>query len=109
MEYARSTLVSAASGDFPFMAAQGYQPPLFDYPEEKAVVPSVQVYLCRCRRIWQQVRATLLGSSLQSQRWANCHSSAAPSYSPGQRVWLAPRISKDLPPGGLKEAGYVAI
>lgn len=45
--------------DFPFMAAQGYQPPLFDYQEEKAAVPSVQVYLCRCRRIWQQLHAKL--------------------------------------------------
>lgn len=26
--------------DFPFMAAEGYQPPLFDYQEKKAAVPS---------------------------------------------------------------------
>lgn len=36
----------------PFIAAQGYQPPIFDYQEKEVVVPSVRANLRRCRTIW---------------------------------------------------------
>lgn len=50
VEYAPNSLGSSSSGISPFMAAFGYQPPLFNYQERETAVPSVQAHLCRCRR-----------------------------------------------------------
>lgn len=49
VEYAHNSLVLATSGISPFMASLGYRPPLSEYQEEKAAVPSVRANLCRCR------------------------------------------------------------
>lgn len=80
-----------APGISPFMAAQGYQPPLFDYQEEEVAIPSVQANFCRCKSIWWQVNASLLHSSLQSHQWANCCRVTALCYRLGQKVRLASR------------------
>ena len=42
-DYAHNFLVLAATGVSPFMAALGYQPPLFQEQEEEVAVPSVRV------------------------------------------------------------------
>ena len=62
---------------------------------EEAAVPSVQVYIRRCQRIWRQVCAALVRSSQQTQFQANRRRRAALAYVVGQRVWLS---TKDLPP-----------
>lgn len=94
IEYAHNSLVLAASGVSPFIPSLGYQPPLFDHQGEEVIVLSVQVNLCRCKRVWRHLRAALLRSSSQVQRQANRRRAPAPAYQPGQRVWL---YSKDLP------------
>ncbi|KAI3356971.1 hypothetical protein L3Q82_003606 [Scortum barcoo] len=78
----------------PFMAANGFQPPLFPSQEEDTAVPSVQAHLRRCRGVWRAVRAALVRSSTRSQKSANKLRRPAPDYLPGQKVWLS---SCDLP------------
>lgn len=65
----------------------------FNYQEEEAVIPSVQVHLLRWRRVWQKVGSALLRSFLQMQQDADYHRVSAPLYHPGQKVWLS---AKDL-------------
>lgn len=78
----------------PFMGSLGYQLTLFEYQEEKAVIPSFRANLHRCRSVWRHVRATLLCSSLQVQKRVNQCRALARTYLPGHRVCLS---SKDLP------------
>ena len=73
----------------------GYQPPFFPAQEVDIAVPSVQSHLCLSRKLWRDVRSTLLRSADHNQLIADQHWSQAPNYLPGQRVWLS---SKDLPP-----------
>lgn len=70
-EYVQNSLVFAATGVSPFMASLGYQPPLFEHQEEEIAVPALWGNLRRCRNIWRQVLASLLCSSLQTQKQAN--------------------------------------
>lgn len=62
VEYAHKSQISVVSGMSPFMAALRYQPPLFEYQEEEALVSSMKSNLCRCRRVWRQVHSTLTHS-----------------------------------------------
>ena len=57
-------------------------------------VPSVLQFVRRCKRTWKQARRALLRTSKRNQRHANRLRRPAPSFRPGQRVWLS---AKDLP------------
>ena len=94
IEYSHNSLTCAATGVSPFEGSLGYQPPLFPAEEADIAVPSVQHHLRRCRKVWKDVRAALLGSVDRNRRFADRHRTPAPVYQPGQRVWLS---SKDLP------------
>ncbi|KAI3360881.1 hypothetical protein L3Q82_012889, partial [Scortum barcoo] len=71
VEYAHNSLSNSSTGMSPFMAANGFQPPLFPSQEEDTAVPSVQAHLRRCRGVWRAVRAALVRSSTRSQKSAN--------------------------------------
>ena len=94
VEYAHNSLTSAATGLTPFEASLGYQPPLFPSQESELAVPSVQLHLRRCRKVWREARAALLRTAENNRRIADRHRVQAPQYKPGQSVWLC---SKDIP------------
>ena len=94
VEYAHNTLTSSATGLSPFQCAYGFQPPLFPAQEEEASCPSVQAFIRRCRRTWDQARTALLRSADRYSASANRHRTRAPTYQVGQSVCLS---SRDLP------------
>lgn len=94
VEYVHNSLTSSATGLSPFEASLGYQPPLFPENETELAVPSVQHHLRHCRRVWQRVRRALLTTVDRQRDYADRRRSVAPTYQPGQRVWLC---AKDIP------------
>ena len=94
VEYAHNTLPTAATRLTPFQCVYGYQPPLFPANEGEVTVPSAHAMVRRCRRIWAGARRALLRSASQMKKVVDRHRRPAPSYRPGQSVWLA---TKDLP------------
>lgn len=76
----------------PFEASLGFQPPFLPSIEGKHSVPSVQVHLCRCRRVCKATRTTLLRTKDRNKRIADRHQTSTPNYAVGQKVWLFPRF-----------------
>uniref|UniRef100_A0A3B3ICH7 Gypsy retrotransposon integrase-like protein 1 n=1 Tax=Oryzias latipes TaxID=8090 RepID=A0A3B3ICH7_ORYLA len=89
VEYAHNSLTCSATGLSPFECSLGFQPPLFPAQEEEVSVPSVQLHIRRCRRVWRLAHRALLRARERSCRVADARRSSAPCYSPGQKVWLS--------------------
>ena len=89
------------SGLSPFEASLGYQPPLFPAQEPDAAVSSPSDHVQRCRQVWEKTRTALLRSQERSSKSANRRRVPAPTYLPGQEVYLR---AKNLPvPGTSKK------
>ncbi len=52
------------------------------------MVPSVQAHIRRSRGTWRRACTALLCAASRSQTQANRRRTPAPSYTPGQKVWL---------------------
>ena len=91
VEYAHNSHVSTATGISPFEASLGYQPPLFPDDHKEIAVPSVAHHIHRCKRVWTQTIQALNRTSELNRRFADRRRVPAPSYHPGQRVWLSTR------------------
>ena len=94
VEYSLNTMVSAATGLSPFQTSLGYQPPLFPDQEAEIAVPTVRAHIRRCRRLWKSARIALKRTTERAERGANRRRTPAPTYQPGQMVYL---LSRDLP------------
>ncbi|XP_058262293.1 GTPase IMAP family member 4-like [Hemibagrus wyckioides] len=79
----------------PFECQFGYPPPMFAEQEEELGVPSAEQLVGRCRRVWQKARVALQAAVRKSTLAANRKRLMAPTFRPGQRVWLAPSLSAE--------------
>uniref|UniRef100_A0A3B3H296 Gypsy retrotransposon integrase-like protein 1 n=1 Tax=Oryzias latipes TaxID=8090 RepID=A0A3B3H296_ORYLA len=93
VEYAHNTLPTSATGISPFKCVFGYEPPLFAALEPDVAVPSVHALVRRCRRIWEAARQVLVRQQDRVKAAADRRRRPAPTYRPGQKVWLS---TKDL-------------
>ncbi len=94
-EYAQTSLRQNSTGLTPFQCMLGYQPPLFSWSGELSKVPAVDYWFRERERVWDSAHTQLQRAVRRQKRFANaCHSYsnvAAPTYHPGQRVWLSIR------------------
>ena len=93
-EYAHNTLWHSSLGMSPFECLYGYAPPMFAEQEREVGVPAAGRLVGRCHRAWQRARRALQAAAMAHKRAADRRRRPAPSFRPGQRVWLS---AKDLP------------
>ena len=106
IEYAHNSLVCSATGMSPFMASNGFQPPLFPSQEADSAVPSVRGHLRRAHRVWREARAALSHTAAQNKRLEDLHRTPAPDwfgcllgtfhYRPIPRNWLLDTLAHTL-------------
>uniref|UniRef100_A0A3Q2EG98 Gypsy retrotransposon integrase-like protein 1 n=1 Tax=Cyprinodon variegatus TaxID=28743 RepID=A0A3Q2EG98_CYPVA len=94
VEYAHNSHISTATGRSPFEVSLGYQPPLLPEDNRQIAVPTVNHHILRCRQFWNQTIQALRQTAEQNRRFADRRRRPAPSYHPGQRVWLS---TQDIP------------
>ena len=88
-EYAHNTLWHSSLGMSPFECLYGYAPPMFAEQEREVGVPAAGRLVGRCRRAWQRARRALQAAAMAHKRAADRRRRPAPSFCPGQRVWLS--------------------
>uniref|UniRef100_A0A8C6L3L3 Gypsy retrotransposon integrase-like protein 1 n=1 Tax=Nothobranchius furzeri TaxID=105023 RepID=A0A8C6L3L3_NOTFU len=87
IEYAHNAHTSSSTGLSPFEASLGFQPPLF--PLDNLSSTSVPQFIRQARRTWSLTSAALRRTAERNRRLADRHRRPAPSYAPGQSVWLS--------------------
>ncbi|KAL6461290.1 hypothetical protein MHYP_G00312560 [Metynnis hypsauchen] len=90
--------VNLSSGFHPESNGQterfGFPPPMFPKEEREVGVPAAEQFVERCWKAWQKARASLLTTAEARKQVADHRRRPAPTFRPGQQVWLS---TKDLP------------
>lgn len=89
IDYAHNSLTCSTTGLTPFEASLGYLPPLFPALESEIAVPSVQMHLNHCCRIWKQILTALARTPDTNKRLADRHRIAI-----GPLYQLMPQVIK---------------
>ncbi|KAL0202498.1 hypothetical protein M9458_000516, partial [Cirrhinus mrigala] len=90
-EYAQNSLTHSSTSLTPFQCVLGYQPPMFPWSGEPSLVPSVDVWIKRSKRVWDSAHVRLQRAIRAQRIQADHRRRPHPSYQPGQRVWLSTR------------------
>lgn len=89
VEYSHNSHVCSATGLYPFEVSLGYQPPLLSVSFPDPVGPLVRAHIRAIRLICKQSHSALQKTSAQNKLMADKKRRPAPTYSPGQLVWLS--------------------
>ena len=92
-EYAQNSLKHSSSGLTPFQCFLGFQPPLFPWNPSSTEVPAVEEWYTRSNDVWSSANVHLQRAIKRHKEAADRHRREAPTYHPGQRVWLS---TKDI-------------
>ncbi|XP_067230540.1 rhomboid-related protein 3 isoform X1 [Chanodichthys erythropterus] len=90
-EYAQNSLRQATTGLTPFQCVLGFQPPLFPWDGEPSNVPAVDYWFRESERVWDSAHHQLQRALRRRKMTADLRRSQAPTYQPGQKVWLSTR------------------
>jgi len=71
------------------LAGLGYQPPMFPWDGEPSDVPAVDYWFRESERVWDEAHNHLQRALRRRKMTADLRRSDAPSYQPGQKVWLS--------------------
>ncbi len=88
-EYAQNSLRQSSTGLTPFQCVLGYQPPMFPWDGEPSDVPAVDYWFRESERVWDEAHHHLQRALRRRKMTADLRRSDAPSYQPGQKVWLS--------------------
>ncbi len=90
-EYAQNSLRQSSTALTPFQCVLGYQPPMFPWDGEPSDVPVVDYWFQKSERVWDKAHHHLQRDLCRRKMTADLRRSDAPSYQPGQKVWLSTR------------------
>ncbi|KAL7860715.1 hypothetical protein AOLI_G00170640 [Acnodon oligacanthus] len=90
-KYAHKSLWHSSLSMSPFKWQFWFPPPMFPEEEREVRVPAAKQFVQRCRRAWQKDHASLLISTKARKQVADRRRYPAPTFMPGQRVWLSAR------------------
>ncbi len=78
----------------PSSSVLGYQPPMFPWDGEPSDVSAVDYWFRESERVWDEAHHHLQRALRRSKMTADLRRSDAPSYQPGQKVWLSTRENR---------------
>ncbi|KAL0173996.1 hypothetical protein M9458_029964, partial [Cirrhinus mrigala] len=90
-EYAQNSIRKPSTNLTPFQCVLGFQPPLFPWSGEPSDLPAVNSWFQRSEETWNRAHVHLQRAVRRNQAQADRRRRPAPSYEPGQWVWLSTR------------------
>ncbi|KAL0195002.1 hypothetical protein M9458_008574, partial [Cirrhinus mrigala] len=90
-EYAQNSIRKPSTNLTLFQCVLGFQPPLFPWSGEPSDLPAVNSWFQRSEETWNRAHVYLQRAVRRNQVQADRRRRPAPSYEPGQWVWLSTR------------------